>query len=128
MFIALISVISVIFSFIYFLSFYSSNWQNELYFVSAILFLLISFLTFAIASLSDKLQTLNEIHEEEIKKYKEEKRKKDEDENENKYPRVKTRGISYAGEALCYQPPSTRVLRSAICILLLERAIWIIYP
>ena len=46
----------------------------------------------------------------------------------NKYPRVKTRGISYAGEALCYQPPSTRVLRSAICILLLERAIWIIYP
>ena len=46
----------------------------------------------------------------------------------NKYPRVKTRGISYAGKALCYQPPSTRVLRSATCILLLERAIWIIYP
>ena len=46
----------------------------------------------------------------------------------NKYPRVKTRGISYAGKALCYQPPFTRVLRSAICILLLERAIWIIYP
>ena len=46
----------------------------------------------------------------------------------NKYPHVKTWGISYAGEALCYQPPSTRVLRSAICILLLERAIRIIYP
>ena len=46
----------------------------------------------------------------------------------NKYPRVKTRGISYAGEALCYQPPSTRVSRSAICILFLERAIRIIYP
>lgn len=34
----------------------------------------------------------------------------------NNYPRVKTRGISYAGEVLCCRSLLTRVLKSAICI------------
>ena len=41
---------------------------------------------------------------------------------------MKTWGSSYAGEALCYPPSSTRILKSAICILFLERVVGENYP